>query len=322
MLLDPAVRNSTLGSELKMLLKAIGSTDLYKPRFEQMLESELDPLTRTWLLSEYASDIFRRRSSIQTFPELVDDDMKGLKEWSFCIFDYNESSLIMLLINMFKHFELLQRYSIPEKNLENLLLTVRKHYFKNPYHNFFHAFDVTQTVYSMLISFNAASYLTHLDIFALLIGSICHDIEHPGQNNAFLVKTSHELALYYNDQAVLENHHCATLFKLAKVEQQNIFVGVPTADYPELRKLIIDCILMTDMSQHFTFLAKLRQRIETGTPFDREKKEDRLVILQLLIKCADISNVCKPWDTAKKWFEGVSDEFFHQVGKKQKYVGN
>lgn len=311
--MDPSVRDSPIGSELKILLKAIGNTDLYRPRFEKMLENELDPLTRSWLLSEFSSQVFRRRSSTQTFPELIDGDTKdSLKEWNFHCFDYSESALVLFLLEMFKHFELLERYQIEEKKLETFLMTIRKHYHKNPYHNFHHAFDVAQTVYSMLISFNAAAYLTHLDIFALLVASVCHDVEHPGQNNAFLVNTMHDLALQFNDQSVLENHHCSTAFKLSKEPQHNIFSGLPSADFLELRKIIIDCILVTDMSHHFSFLVKFQQRLESETPFDREKKEDRILIMQFLLKCADISNVCKPWEVAKKWAERVSDEFFRQ----------
>ena len=36
-----------------------------------------------------------------------------------------------------------------------------------------------------------------------------HDFEHGGLNNDFLVKTSHPLAITYNDQSPLENHHHA-----------------------------------------------------------------------------------------------------------------
>lgn len=41
-----------------------------------------------------------------------------------------------------------------------------------------------------------------------------HDYEHGGLNNDFLIKTSHPLAITYNDQSPLENHHHAAAVRL------------------------------------------------------------------------------------------------------------
>lgn len=41
-----------------------------------------------------------------------------------------------------------------------------------------------------------------------------HDYEHGGLNNDFLIKTSHALAVRYNDQSPLENHHMSAAVQL------------------------------------------------------------------------------------------------------------
>jgi hypothetical protein len=51
-----------------------------------------------------------------------------------------------------------------------------------------------------------------LDMAALFIASAAHDVDHPGNNNVFEIKTRSKLGILYNDQSVLENHHTATLF--------------------------------------------------------------------------------------------------------------
>jgi transposase len=41
-------------------------------------------------------------------------------------------------------------------------------------------------------------------------------IIHLGYNNDFLIQTDHELALIYNNNAPLENYHCANVFVIVK----------------------------------------------------------------------------------------------------------
>jgi hypothetical protein len=42
------------------------------------------------------------------------------------------------------------------------------------------------------------------------------------------------------------------------------------------------------------------------------RPEDRHFILQIALKCADISNPCRPWDVSRKWSQKVCEEFFRQ----------
>lgn len=94
---------------------------------------------------------------------------------------------------------------------------------------------------------------------ALYISSAAHDVDHPGNNNVFETKTKSKLALLYNDQAVLENHHAASFFFLIDGDEQcNIFSQMPTEDYNKMRKYIVDNILYTDMSKHFQFMGEIK----------------------------------------------------------------
>lgn len=84
-------------------------------------------------------------------------------------------------------------------------------------------------------------------------------MDHPGLSNGFLVNSVDEMALLYNDQSVLENHHVAQTFLLLRDEDLNILKNFNWADYRKIREIIIKMVLATDMANHNTNLNVLRQ---------------------------------------------------------------
>lgn len=311
---DPTL-NDKVKLQLKEVLSIVTSPDLYMPAFAQLVSSPggLDPVTQSLLMSEYSGGVSRSNNSTRTFPELIQEDiLEGLKTWEFNQWQLDEDHLLPLLKNMFQTFGIIERFNVNPEKLERFIMTIRDNYKANPYHNFRHAFDVTQTVYSLLTAMGAAQYLGHLDAFALLISALCHDVCHPGTNNAFQINTNTELAIQYNDRSVLENMHCSFTFKLLQHDELNILEGLSTEERKEIRKLIIHCILATDPATHFESLSKLQQRIGSGKPFLRESEEDRKMILEALIHLSDISNISKPWEVSKQWSVVLGNEFFMQ----------
>lgn len=51
-----------------------------------------------------------------------------------------------------------------------------------------------------------------------------------------------ELALMYNDESVLENHHLAVGFKLLQEENCDIFQNLTKKQRQSLRKMVIDMV--------------------------------------------------------------------------------
>lgn len=100
--------------------------------------------------------------------------------------------------------------------------------------------------------------LRPLDVLALLLSAICHDVGHPGVNNSFLVNSQADLALLYNDQSVLENHHAAMMFKLLRSMgedaqgEHDILGKLNARDAADFRRTCIQTILGTDMTKHFS----------------------------------------------------------------------
>ncbi len=73
--------------------------------------------------------------------------------------------------------------------------------------------------------------MSDLEVGSMLIASACHDFEHFGFNNPFLVDSRLPWALEYNDNSPLENHHIAATFSLMMKEEYNIFKNLSTEEY-------------------------------------------------------------------------------------------
>lgn len=184
------------------------------------------------------------------------------------------------------------------------------------YHNFRHVVDVMQAVFTFLLQFGVlppyegrptrsvvdeksssiAALLTPFDGLTLLISAIGHDVGHPGVNNAFLVALNAPLAQLYNDNSVLEAFHCAAYSQILRRYWNAAFVDT------DMRRLMIQSILATDMGMHFKYmedLGSLQQKVHDNRGTDgwspQVLQSYRTLICGLLIKCADISNVvCCP----------------------------
>merc|ERR1719330_876853 len=134
-----------------------------------------------------------------------------------------------------------------------------------PYHNWFHAIDVTHGVYRLMRVNAGEAYLSSTERYALLVSAICHDVGHPGLNNTFLIETSHELALRYNDKSPLENMHCARLFEFVSAQTCNIFSNLQKQQFQEVRKTCIEAILHTDNAQHFAMIKEVQMMYEVNS---------------------------------------------------------
>ena len=78
----------------------------------------------------------------------------------------------------------------------------------------------------------------------------------------------------------------------------------------ETRKIIIDVILNTDISKHFTLLTELKTKL--GNNFPTEALEDRTLIMSLTLRTASNFKVIRDRNTFFKWMEKMFEEFYKQ----------
>ena len=170
-------------------------------------------------------------------------------------------------------------------------------------------------------------------------------------SSAFLTNSGNDLALLYNDVAVLESHHAAFTFKLTLSDPRvNIFKNLDSESYKAARRSIIDMVLATEMPRHFEHLAKFVnvftkpfQAKEDGgggmgsgnngsggvgggpvdhpspmTPTEPDittliTPDNIVLIKRMLIKCADVANPARPLRLCIEWARRIAEEYFRQT---------
>ncbi|KAM6942373.1 3',5'-cyclic-AMP phosphodiesterase 4C-like [Lycodopsis pacificus] len=254
-------------------------------------------------------------------------ELEDLDKWSFNVFRLAEFSnnrpLSCIMYTIFQERELLKTFRIPVDTFVTYVMTLEDHYHGNvAYHNSLHAADVTQSIHVLLSTPALDAVFTDLEILAALFAAAIHDVDHPGVSNQFLINTNSELALMYNDESVLENHHLAVGFKLLHQEHCDIFQNLTKRQRQSLRKLVIDMVLATDMSKHMTLLADLKTMVETKKVTSSgvlllDNYTERIQVLRNMVHCADLSNPTKTLPIYRQWTERIMEEFFRQGDKER-----
>lgn len=196
--------------------------------------------------------------------------------------------------------------------IDNFFNRLENQYNPNPYHNSTHAADVLSSLLYFVHKSSLYENLTDIDILASIVATLGHDNGHPGYTNRFLVNNRDNLAIEYNDVSVLEMMHCSSLFNIMKSLDADIFQNLSNDHYLTVRKLIIEMILATDMGKHFDLLTYFKTKNSACSLKKLENLEQKIDILKISIKSADVGHAAKTRDLHKKWSYLIIEEFFTQ----------
>ncbi|CAK1553982.1 unnamed protein product [Leptosia nina] len=250
---------------------------------------------------------------------LLDDLLQGQVQcilqqsvlWRFNAFTLENVSggrcLPVLCIHLFHMYGLISHYKLDVAKAWKLFSMIEEGYHStNPYHNSVHAADVTQAMHCFLQQHRIREHLEPSEIMASLLAAIAHDMDHPGVNQPFLIATSNHLAALYQNTSVLENHHWRSAISCL------IESGLLDRDIRvKLERQISSLILATDITRQQEYLSQFKTYMDTNT-LDLRNSDHRHLVLQIALKCADISNPCRPWEISRKWSLKVCEEFFRQ----------
>jgi hypothetical protein len=150
------------------------------------------------------------------------------------------------------------------------------------------------------------------DVFACIIAAAIHDVDHPGYNNFFMIATMSPIALRYNDVSVLEHYHCSKGFEIMSQTECNVMENMTPELCKTIRTSIISMVLATDMINHFEYISKFKNKIN-GEGLDMKDHKCRMLLMDVAIKCSDISNATKAPVLSMNWTSLIMEEFFLQV---------
>eukprot|EP00730_Choanoeca_flexa_P003762 TRINITY_DN11492_c6_g6_i4.p1 TRINITY_DN11492_c6_g6~~TRINITY_DN11492_c6_g6_i4.p1 ORF type:complete len:748 (+),score=176.75 TRINITY_DN11492_c6_g6_i4:75-2318(+) len=271
---------------------------------------------------------------LQAAPHIVDHELTDeciafldrIHNWGLSIFNLDTISggrpLLAMGMRALQERNLFVKLHIDQHTAARFFVGLENNYGRYPdipYHNNLHGCDVLHSTLCLMNAPCMRATLTDHEVFAALIAAAGHDVNHPGVTNDFLRATSSPLAVLYNDQAVLENHHASVTFQIMEQEDCNIMASLDTDMRQALRASMIEMILATDMAKHFHVVSEFGRLVAThkaapGQKLDLSKMSvaDRQLLLSTIVHLADLAGPTKPWEISKTWSERIVNEFFLQ----------
>lgn len=233
-------------------------------------------------------------------------------QWDFNCLDLSNPDVALATSIIFRVLGFFEMFRIGGDKFATFLSHVATHYRANPFHNLQHAFQVTHATYSILKRVDATLF-SPLEKLSMLLAALCHDIDHPGNNNDFEVKSCSQMALTHNDDAVLERHHCRVMFIILSHPPANVLENLTRPQFARARRLIITCILATDMGKHFEKCKALESLTVSSASSRRTLMDKKHAILGVLLHAADLSAQALPYAQAVRWGMRMLTEFQNQA---------
>ncbi|XP_055596828.1 probable 3',5'-cyclic phosphodiesterase pde-5 isoform X2 [Uranotaenia lowii] len=244
----------------------------------------------------------------------IPQNVPGIDKYDFSPFNIDDFEKVIYSVYMFKD---LFGYGRFDRNcLIRFTLTVKKNYRRVPYHNWTHGFSVANTMYSIIK--NCSSVFRPNECLALFIGSLCHDLDHRGKNNKFMLDTEAPLAAIYST-STMEHHHFNQTVTILQQEGHNIFSKLNSNEYKQVLSLIKHCILATDLALFFPNKQKLNALVDEEK-FSWTITEHRMLIQAIAMTGADLSASAKPWEIQTETVKVIFAEFYDQ-GDEEKKAG-
>ncbi|XP_016347184.1 cGMP-specific 3',5'-cyclic phosphodiesterase isoform X1 [Sinocyclocheilus anshuiensis] len=247
-------------------------------------------------------------------------DALRLLDFGFSDFDMSQIAMTQAVVRMFLDLNLPQDFSVDYKTLCQWVLSVQKCYRSNVvYHNWSHALRTAQCMFAMLQTKELKSNLSSLEVLALMIASLCHDLDHRGVNNSYIERSNQPLAQLYGHSS-LEHHHYDMCLLILNNPDSQMLRSLSLNEYRACVQMIEKNILATDLAIYIEKRTKFFKLAQSNSCLWTDEGH-RELLRSVLMTASDICAITKPWPVQKRIAELVATELYAQ-GDREKYELN
>ncbi|XP_057659841.1 dual 3',5'-cyclic-AMP and -GMP phosphodiesterase 11 isoform X4 [Diorhabda carinulata] len=254
------------------------------------------------------ADHVRKLSVVSRNDLRVPSNVKfGLLDFAFDDIRLSDDDTLTACLRMFLDLSLVETFHIDFDVLCRWLLSVKKNYRDVTYHNWRHAFNVGQMMYSILHATRWWEYLGSIECLALMIACLCHDLDHRGTNNSFQMKIHSPIAQLYST-STMEHHHFDQCLMILNSLQ--LLSNLTPEQHSRVIRVLEEAILATDLAIYFKKRVDFFKIASEGLNWKREEHKES--VRGMLMTVCDLAAITKPWEVEKRIAELVSAEFFEQ----------
>jgi hypothetical protein len=209
----------------------------------------------------------------------------------FNVLEYSDIQIMQFVYQMFSSFDVVFSLRTDPARFAYLLKKLQNGYNPLGFHNWLHAVDCCQFVYSCLQRGRFRRYFTPVQLSALLLASLSSDIGHEGRD-----ALSH-LPFLMGNKSTLEKYH-------AKVAYDIIQEVLPDLT-EEFWNMFMECMLATDMDRHDEIIGEFEG---ISGNFQLGNNAHRLSFAKFLVKCGNIAYLVRSFEVVQYFANGLAKE--------------
>ncbi|KXS17649.1 HD-domain/PDEase-like protein [Gonapodya prolifera JEL478] len=233
---------------------------------------------------------------------------------------YTDQQLVGANLRMIKDMGFVELYDIDVKSLVRFLLSLAKNYRKPkdvPYHNFRHATAVAHGIFILTMCFNLRRYLTDVEILAMILACMCHDVDHRGTNNQFQRQAKTIFGQFYHNSP-MEEHHANHALTILAAQEHRFLTKMASSDYEQLLTIMKRTIIQTDLAIYFKNRSVLESLLKDGSLNIEYDEAHRDLFRGVIMTSVDLTAMYKPFGAAVHIADFVYAEFFMQGDQERK----